>query len=283
MVLLDGKRLSDLILHELQGQVGRFVHQNDHPPGLATLIVGDNPASHVYVGRKMKACEKIGIKGSKNTFPQNVSLEHLSQKIKSLNEDPRVHGILVQLPLPAQLNVQEVLGLIAPQKDVDGLGATNQGNMLLSLPGSRPCTPLGVIRLLESYQVPLKGKHAVVLGRSHIVGKPLANMLIEKHATVTVCHSQTPEVELFTRQADVVLVAMGQPQKVKATWVKEGAAVVDVGIHKNAQGHIVGDVDFEDVKSKAGWITPVPGGVGPMTIAMLMENTLRAAFEQCKK
>jgi methylenetetrahydrofolate dehydrogenase (NADP+)/methenyltetrahydrofolate cyclohydrolase len=241
------------------------------------ILVGDDPASAIYVRNKVKACEEAGIRSWKDTLPADTTQAALLARVRALNADPNVHGILVQMPLPKHLNAEQVLDTIAFDKDVDGLHATNAGLTLMGKPHFRSCTPYGAMKMLESIGVPLAGAHAVVLGRSNMVGKPMAMLLLAANATVTMCHSATRDLPSITRQADVLVAAVGRAKLVTADMVKPGAAVIDVGINRTPEGKLVGDVDFEGVSKVAGWITPVPGGVGPMTITMLLVNTVEAA------
>ena len=246
-------------------------------PGLAVLLVGDNPASQVYVRNKVKACEQAGLHSVLEQMPADVSEFDLLARVNALNHDPLIHGILVQLPLPAHIDAHKVIEAIDPAKDVDGFHVASAGALMTGLPGFWPCTPHGCMKMLESIGYPLSGKHAVVIGRSNIVGKPMALMLLAQNATVTICHSRTANLKAITLQADVIVAAVGQRNTVTADMVKPGAVVIDVGMNRNEAGKLCGDVDFEGVRQVAGHITPVPGGVGPMTIAMLLVNTLESA------
>ena len=246
-------------------------------PGLAVLLVGDNPASQVYVRNKVKACEQAGLYSVLEQLPADLSESDLLARVNALNRDPLIHGILVQLPLPAHINAHKVIEAIDPAKDVDGFHVASAGALMTGLPGFWPCTPHGCMKMLESINYPLSGKHAVVIGRSNIVGKPMALMLLAQNATVTICHSRTANLKALTLQADVIVAAVGQRNTVTANMVKPGAVVIDVGMNRNEAGKLCGDVDFEGVRQVAGHITPVPGGVGPMTIAMLLVNTLESA------
>jgi len=245
-------------------------------PGLAVILVGEDPASSVYVRNKVKACEEAGYHSVLERYDAAMTQAALLARIAALNADPAIHGILVQMPLPGQLDAQAVIEAIAPAKDVDGFSVASAGRLMAGLPGLRPATPLGCMKLIESTGVPIRGKHAVVIGRSNTVGKPMALMLLQAHATVTVCHSATLDLRVLTRQADIVVAAVGRRGTLRADMVKPGAIVVDVGINRTEDGKLCGDVEFEAVREVAGWITPVPGGVGPMTIAMLLQNTLQA-------
>lgn len=276
--ILDGKALAQRIQSQLAGQVQQLLTTNGRPPGLAVLMVGDNPASAAYVRNKERACAKVGIASFGRHFPTNTSQEELSQTIQALNEDERVDGILVQLPLPDHLDSVPLLHQIDPDKDADGLHPVNLGRLVRGETGLRSCTPAGVMRLLREYQIEVKGKTAVVVGRSILVGKPLALMLLEADATVTVAHSRTPNLAQVARSADILIAAVGRPQLVTADWVKPQAVVIDVGINrvtdKNGVPRLVGDVEFDAVKEVAQFLTPVPGGVGAMTVAMLLNNTV---------
>jgi len=246
-------------------------------PGLAVLLVGDNPASQVYVRNKVKACVQAGLHSVLEHLPANLSESDLLARVEALNRDPLIHGILVQLPLPAHIDAHKVIEAIDPAKDVDGFHVASAGALMTGMPGFWPCTPHGCMKMLESIGYPLSGKHAVVIGRSNIVGKPMALMLLAQNATVTICHSRTVNLKAITLQADVIVAAVGQRNTVTADMVKPGAVVIDVGMNRNEAGKLCGDVDFEAVRHIAGHITPVPGGVGPMTIAMLLVNTLESA------
>ena len=250
-------------------------------PGLAVVLVGENPASQVYVRNKVKACEDNGLHSILEKYPASLSEAELLARVDALNRDPAIHGILVQLPLPAHIDAQKVIEAISPDKDVDGFHVASAGALMVGQPGFWPCTPYGCMKMLESLNggkgYELRGKHAVVIGRSNIVGKPMALMLLQKNATVTVCHSATPDLKAITLQADVIVAAVGKRNLLTAEMVKPGAVVIDVGMNRNETGKLCGDVDFDAVKEVAGYITPVPGGVGPMTITMLLVNTLVAA------
>ena len=246
-------------------------------PGLAVVLVGDNPASQVYVRNKVKACADAGLHSVLEKHPADMSEAALLALVDQLNKDPSIHGILVQLPLPPHMDAQKVIEAIAPEKDVDGFHVASAGALMVGQPGFWPCTPYGCMKMLESIGYSLQGKHAVVIGRSNIVGKPMALMLLQQDATVTVCHSRTQDLKAQTLQADVIVAAVGKRNVLTADMVKPGAVVIDVGMNRNDEGKLCGDVDFEGVKEVAGYITPVPGGVGPMTITMLLVNTLEAA------
>jgi methylenetetrahydrofolate dehydrogenase (NADP+)/methenyltetrahydrofolate cyclohydrolase len=276
--ILDGKSLAAAVRLGVKESVSRLA-QRGIRPGLAVILAGDDPASRVYVRHKTLACEETGVHSTVFEFKASVSQAELLEKVAALNADPAIHGILVQLPLPRHVEAARVLALVSPAKDVDGFHAMNLGALVAGAPGFVPCTPAGVMRLLEHAQVPVAGRHAVVIGRSNIVGKPLALLLLQKDATVTICHSKTRDLQGQTRQADILIAAVGRAKLVTGEMVKSGACVIDVGVNRGADGKLVGDVDFDAVKNVAGAITPVPGGVGPMTIAMLLENCLRAASQ----
>ena len=246
-------------------------------PGLAVVLVGDSPASQVYVRNKIKACEDNGLHSVLEKYAATLSEADLLARVDALNNDPAIHGILVQLPLPAHIDAQKVIEAILPAKDVDGFHVASAGALMVGQPGFWPCTPYGCMKMLASIGYDLRGKHAVVIGRSNIVGKPMALMLMQKNATVTICHSATKDLKAMTLQADVIVAAVGKCNVLTADMVKRGAVVIDVGMNRNAEGKLCGDVDFDGVKEVAGYITPVPGGVGPMTITMLLVNTLEAA------
>lgn len=251
-------------------------------PRLAVIIVGSDPASEVYVRNKQRTCEELGIRSDHIALPAETTKEELLACIEELNVDPEVHGILVQLPLPAQIaeDEEEILSHIDPRKDVDGFHPVNVGHLVLGAPGLRPCTPAGCIRMLDYAGIPIEGAHAVIIGRSNIVGKPMAHLLLERNATVTICHSRTQNLAAIARTADILVAAVGRPHFVTADMVKEGATVIDVGINRIAPKKLVGDVDFDGAAAVAGAITPVPGGVGLLTVAMLMENVVQAAKAQ---
>lgn len=272
-VLMDGKALAERIKETLRERVDGMTVK----PGLTVILAGEDPASKVYVRNKERACETVGIRSRVIRLPDAVSQEELLAHIDAANRDEAVHGILVQLPLPRHIDGAVVLKAIDPKKDVDGFHVENAGALLSGAPGIAPCTPSGIMELLKDSGVLLEGAHAVVVGRSNIVGKPVALLLLQANCTVTLCHSKTRDLAAVTRQADILVAAVGRPRFITRDMVKNGAAVVDVGVNRCADGSLCGDVDFEQVREVAGRITPVPGGVGPMTIAMLMANTLRAA------
>ena len=276
--ILDGKALAQKIQDQLKLEIAALSPRIGRPPGLAVLMVGDNPASAVYVRNKEKACTKIGMASFGRHFPETISQAEMAEVIKALNTDERVDGILIQLPLPPHLDAVALLHAINPDKDVDGLHPTNLGRLVREEPGLRSCTPAGVMALLKAYNLPILGKHAVVVGRSILVGKPQALMLLNENATVTVAHSRTVDLGAITRSADILVTAVGRPEMITESMVKPNAVVIDVGINRvvDAQGNarLVGDVEFNGVSQVASYITPVPGGVGPMTVAILLQNTV---------
>lgn len=274
--LIDGNALSKQLRTDVAARV-TALKARGITPGLAVILVGENPASQVYVRNKVKACEDTGMHSVLETWPATMTEAELLARVDAMNRDPSIHGILVQLPLPAHMNAQRVIEAISPEKDVDGFHIASAGALMTGLPGFWPCTPYGCMKMLESIGYDLKGKHAVVIGRSNIVGKPMAMMLLQQNATVTICHSATKDLKAMTLQADVIVAAVGKRNVLTADMVKPGAVVLDVGMNRNEEGKLCGDVDFAGVKEVAGWITPVPGGVGPMTITMLMVNTLESA------
>ncbi|MCM2345587.1 bifunctional methylenetetrahydrofolate dehydrogenase/methenyltetrahydrofolate cyclohydrolase FolD [Acidovorax soli] len=277
---IDGNALSRQLRTEV-AQRAAALKSRGTTPGLAVVLVGDNPASQVYVRNKVKACEDSGLHSVLEKYAADMTEAALLARVEALNNDPAIHGILVQLPLPAHIDAQKVIEAISPAKDVDGFHIASAGALMTGMPGFWPCTPYGCMKMLESLNdgkgYDLRGKHAVVIGRSNIVGKPMALMLLQKDATVTICHSRTPDLKAQTLQADVIVAAVGKRNVLTADMVKPGAVVIDVGMNRNDEGKLCGDVDFDGVKEVAGWITPVPGGVGPMTITMLLVNTLEAA------
>ncbi len=274
--LIDGSALSRQLRADVAARV-QALKACGVTPGLAVILVGDNQASQVYVRNKVKACEDTGMHSVLETWPASMSEPELLARVDALNNDPTIHGILVQLPLPAHIDAQKVIEAISPAKDVDGFHVASAGALMTGLPGFWPCTPHGCMKMLEHIGYDLRGKHAVVIGRSNIVGKPMALMLLQANATVTICHSGTKDLAAHTRQADVIVAAVGKRNVLTADMVKPGAVVIDVGMNRNEAGKLCGDVDFDGVKEVASWITPVPGGVGPMTITMLMANTLESA------
>ena len=271
--ILDGKKIAEGIKEKIAGEISGWKKK----PGLATVLVGDNPASKVYVSMKNVACKKYGFYSREIHLPESISQKQLLEKVAELNKDDAIHGILVQLPLPPQIDENAILSAIKPEKDVDGFHPESLGKLIQGNPSFVPCTPRGVIHLIKSTGEKLEGKHAVIIGRSNIVGKPTAILLLQENCTVTVCHSRTTNLAEEVKKADIIVAAVGKPKLVTKEMVKQGAVVIDVGTTKLADGRLCGDVDFEGVKEKASWITPVPGGVGPMTIAMLLQNTFEAA------
>ena len=274
--LIDGNALSRQLRADV-AQRAAALKTRGVTPGLAVVLVGDNPASQVYVRNKVKACEDSGLHSVLEKYDADMTEAALLARVDALNNDPAIHGILVQLPLPKHIDAQKVIEAISPAKDVDGFHIASAGALMTGMPGFWPCTPYGCMKMLESIGYSLKGKHAVVIGRSNIVGKPMALMLLGQNATVTVCHSATQDLKAQTLQADVIVAAVGKRNVLTADMVKPGAVVIDVGMNRNDEGKLCGDVDFDGVKEVAGWITPVPGGVGPMTITMLLVNTIEAA------
>ena len=274
--LIDGNQLSKKLRAEVAARV-QALKAKGTTPGLAVVLVGDNPASQVYVRNKVKACEDAGLHSVLEKYDATMTESDLLARVEGLNQDPSIHGILVQLPLPAHIDGQKVIEAISPAKDVDGFHIASAGALMTGMPGFWPCTPYGCMMMLESIDYDLKGKHAVVIGRSNIVGKPMALMLLQKNATVTICHSATPDLKAMTLQADVIVAAVGKRNVLTVDMVKPGAVVLDVGMNRNDEGKLCGDVDFDGVKEVASHITPVPGGVGPMTITMLLANTLDSA------
>jgi methylenetetrahydrofolate dehydrogenase (NADP+)/methenyltetrahydrofolate cyclohydrolase len=277
MQLLDGKAAAQKIRDEVASGVARLKERNIYP-GLGVVLVGDDPASRVYVGMKERACEAAGIKSIARRLSDSATREDVLAAVQELNENPEAHGILVQAPLPNGIDYDEIAATIKPEKDVDGVGPFSMGNLLADQPGYAACTAAGIVELLKIYGIPLKGKECVVVGRSVIVGKPVALLMLRENATVTICHSRTEELAAHTRRADILIAAVGKAELISGDMVKDGAVVVDAGYNRvEGRKGDVGDVDFESAKEKASWITPVPGGVGPMTIAMLLKQTLQAA------
>ena len=274
--LINGTALSQQIRADVARRAAALTARGVKP-GLAVILVGEDPASAVYVRNKVKACAEAGFHSVLEKYDASLPESDLLARIQALNADPAIHGILVQMPLPRHIHPQRVIETISTAKDVDGYSVQSAGDLMAGLPGFRPCTPYGCMKLIESTGYDLRGKHAVVIGRSNTVGKPMALLLLQANATVTICHSATPDLGLHTRQADVVVAAVGRRNTVTADMVKPGAIVIDVGMNRNDEGKLCGDVDFAGVSALAGWITPVPGGVGPMTITMLLVNTLESA------
>jgi methylenetetrahydrofolate dehydrogenase (NADP+) / methenyltetrahydrofolate cyclohydrolase len=279
-MILDGKKIAQTVREAVKQGVACFLSAHQLMPGLATVLIGDDPVSRVYVNMKEKACREVGMQSFGYRLPATVTAHEALALVTELNARTDVHGILVQLPLPGHLEKARLIEAIAPEKDVDGLHPLNQGKLLRGEKGLRPCTPLGVMRLLDETAIPLAGKKAVVIGRSTLVGKPAALLLLERHATVTCCHSQTVDLEAEVRAADIVVAAIGRPEVLKGAWIKPGAVVIDVGVSRLADGSLKGDMEFAVARERAAFITPVPGGVGPMTVAMLLANTLKAAEQQ---
>ncbi|NJD62369.1 MAG: bifunctional methylenetetrahydrofolate dehydrogenase/methenyltetrahydrofolate cyclohydrolase FolD [Deltaproteobacteria bacterium] len=275
--LIDGKAIGAAVRAEIKERAAAFIARTGMHPCLAAVLVGEDPASHVYVRNKGKACVEAGMLSRQINLPATTTEKELLDLVGRLNADDAVHGILVQLPLPDPIDETKVIEAIAPAKDVDGFHPVNAGRLLTGGRGFIPCTPYGILKLLEYEKVDLKGKHAVVVGRSNIVGKPVAILLLSRHATVTICHSRTQDLPGVVRTGDVVIAAVGKAEMVRGSWIKPGAVVIDVGINRLPDGRLVGDVAFEEARAVAGKITPVPGGVGPMTITMLLHNTLEAA------
>ena len=280
--IIDGNALSQILRAGFKNEVDTLKSRGI-TPGLAVVIVGDDPASHVYVRYKVKACANVGMHSELHAMPLETSQAELLAKIHALNSNPAIHGILVQLPVPKHIDNKAIIDAIAAEKDVDGFHYSNLGALVVGEPTFQPCTPYGVMKMLDHHNIPIEGQHAVVVGRSNIAGKPMALMLINRSATVTVCTSKTHDLAAITRQADILIVAIGKANRVTADMVKEGAVVIDIGINRLPDGKLAGDVHFETVKEKALYITPVPGGVGPMTITMLLSNTLAAAKIAARK
>ena len=276
-ILINGKQASREIRDTLRAEAAKLKAATGIVPGLAVILVGENPASRIYVGSKEKACEEAGFLSRVYRVPAETAERDVLKRIRMLNDDRKIHGILVQLPLPAHIRAEAVIEAIDPRKDVDGFHPYNTGRLFSGNPLHRPCTPSGILALLDRYGIVPEGKEAVIVGRSNIVGKPLALMLLSRNATVTVCHTRTKNLPEVTRRAELLVAAAGKAEMIQADMVREGAVVIDVGVNRRADGRLVGDVAFAGVSEKASHITPVPGGVGPMTIAMLLKNTLRAA------
>ncbi len=279
--IIDGKALSLSIRESLKTEAARFESKYGRKVGLAVIKAGNNPASEVYVRNKIKACEDVGVKSFSYNFPEETGEAELSELIAALNGDANVDGILVQLPLPQGIDEKKMLALISPEKDADGFHAVNAGGLMLGLPCTKPCTPAGIIELIKSTGERIAGKNAVVIGRSNIVGKPAAMLLLAENATVTICHSKTADLKSHTKNADIIVAAVGIKEFVKGDMIKDGAIVIDVGMNR-ADGKLYGDVAFDQAIEKASYITPVPGGVGPMTVTMLIKNTIESAF-RCKE
>lgn len=276
MEILDGKKLSNEIIEELKVRCDELKEKGIKPK-FAVIMVGNDKASQIYVKNKRKACERIGIECVECFLDENIQQKELIDKIKELNSDNTIHGILLQSPIPKHLNINEAFETISPKKDVDGFNPTNVGKLCLNQNTFISCTPFGIIKLLDKYGIDLAGKKVTIIGRSNIVGKPLIQCFLNKNATVTICHSKTDDIKEHTKDADIVVVAIGKPKFLKENMVKKNSVIIDVGINRDDNGKIIGDVDFENVSKKSSYITPVPGGVGPMTIAMLMNNVIKAA------
>lgn len=276
-LLLNGRETAAQVRQEIKEQVEAFTAATGVAPGLAIILIGDDPASQVYVNTKLQACQEAGIQGQLHHFPAHVEHGEVAARIQALNDDPQVHGVIVQWPVPSQIDYDALIDALDLRKDVDGFHPHNVGLALAGRRAHVPATPAGVMRLLATYEIDVAGRHAVVIGRSRIVGKPMAALLVNNHATVTICHSRTPDLAEHTRRADLLVVAAGRLHLVDGTMVKPGATVIDVGMNRTPEGKLAGDVDFASAAAVAGAITPVPGGVGPMTVAMLLQNTLDAA------
>lgn len=278
--ILDGSQTAKQIKEELAAELQAYLQAGKRAPGLAVILVGDNPASQVYVKNKVLACKKVGIESHLHQLPGDIEAAKLLALIAELNENDKIDGILVQLPLPAALPTEQILEAVDPGKDVDGLHTINMGLLLAGKKGLRPCTPQGIMVLLDRYKIPVEGKKAVVIGRSNLVGKPIAMMLLEKNATVEICHSRSKDLHKLAQEAEILVVAAGRKEMVRGSWIKSAAVVIDVGIHKEelagGQTRLCGDVNYDEAKERASFITPVPGGVGPMTVAMLLANTVES-------
>jgi len=275
MTILDGKKLSQKIRIEVKNEAEKLKAQGI-TPGLAVILVGNDPASQVYVGMKAKACKESGIYSVVHEFPETITQKELLETIEMINKNPNIHGLLIQLPLPKHIDTTKVLEAVEPSKDVDGFHPYNVGRLVAGLDSFAPCTPLGVMEMFKEYNIDVKGKDACVVGASNIVGKPMQALLLNEFATVDICHIYTKDLKAHTKRADIILVGVGKRNLITEDMVKDGAIIVDIGINKTEEGKLVGDVDFENVSKKASYITPVPGGVGPMTIAMLLKNTIKA-------
>jgi len=280
MQLIDGKALAQKVQESVAKEVETLKQEKNIVPGLAVILVGDDPASHAYVNMKAKACEKVGFYSITHNMPDTISQDEIIATIEMINANPRIDGILVQLPLPKHIDTDKILEVIDPKKDVDGFHAYNVGRLVTGLDSFVACTPLGVMKMFEEYNIDLEGKDVCVVGASNIVGKPMASLLLNANATVTVTHIFTKDLKSHTSKADIVVVGVGVPGLIKEDMVKEGAIVIDIGINRIKDGSLVGDVDFKNVAPKCSYITPVPGGVGPMTIAMLLSNTLKSAKQR---
>jgi methylenetetrahydrofolate dehydrogenase (NADP+)/methenyltetrahydrofolate cyclohydrolase len=283
MQLLDGKALAKKIRDRIKKETDELLKERDIIPGLAVILVGDDPASQSYVKMKEKVCKEVGFYSIVHKMPKNIAQEEIIGTIEMMNANPRIDGILVQLPLPSQINTNKILEVIEPSKDVDGFHPYNVGRLNTKLDGFVPCTPLGVMRIFEEYNIELEGKNVCIVGASNIVGKPMSALALNANATVTVTHIYTKDLKSHTKNADILIVGVGVPKLIKEDMVKDGAIVIDIGINRLSDGSLCGDVDFEAVAPKCSYITPVPGGVGPMTIAMLIENTMKSAKTRVKK
>jgi methylenetetrahydrofolate dehydrogenase (NADP+)/methenyltetrahydrofolate cyclohydrolase len=277
MQLIDGKSLAQHSQAHVAKEVEILKQTRNIVPGLAVILIGDDPASHAYVKMKAKACEKVGFYAITHSMPETISQDEIIDTIKMINDNPRIDGILVQLPLPKHIDANTIIEVIDPHKDVDGFHPYNVGRLVTKLDCFVPCTPLGVMRMFKKYEIDLQGKDVCIVGASNIVGKPMSSLLLNADATVTITHIHTRDLAAHTRAADIIIVGVGKPNLITENMVKEGAVIIDIGINRLEDGSLVGDVDFQAVKSKCSFITPVPGGAGPMTIAMLLENTLKAA------
>ncbi|RLA75459.1 MAG: bifunctional methylenetetrahydrofolate dehydrogenase/methenyltetrahydrofolate cyclohydrolase FolD [Epsilonproteobacteria bacterium] len=277
MQLIDGKSLANKIYESVGKSVEILKQEMNIVPGLAVILIGDDPASHAYVKMKAKACEKVGFYSITHHMPDSISQDEIIGTIAMMNDNPRIDGILVQLPLPAHIDTDKIIEVIDPKKDVDGFHPYNVGRLVIGLDGFVACTPLGVMRMLEAYDISIQGKNVCIVGASNIVGKPMASLLLNANATVTIAHIHTKDLKAHTLAADIVIVGVGVPSLIKEDMIKQGVIVIDIGINRIANGSLVGDVDFQAVSKKCSYITPVPGGVGPMTIATLLENTLKSA------
>ena len=280
MQLIDGKALAKKVQDSVATKVEQLKQEENIVPGLAVILVGDDPASHAYVKMKAKACERVGFYSITHNMPDTISQDEIIATIEMMNDNPRIDGILVQLPLPKHIDTDKILEVIDPKKDVDGFHAYNVGRLVTGLDSFVACTPLGVMKMFEEYEIDLQGKDVCVVGASNIVGKPMASLLLNANATVTVTHIFTKDLKAHTSRADIIVVGVGVPGLIKEDMVKEGAIIIDIGINRIEDGSLVGDVDFKNVSPKCSYITPVPGGVGPMTIAMLLSNTLKSAKQR---
>lgn len=282
MTLIDGRAVASRLREKIKREVEALKEGKGITPGLGVVLVGEDPASKIYVGMKERACKEIGIRSYVYRLPQDTSEEEILHLVDYLNKNSEVNGVLVQLPLPGHVSTERVLEAVSPEKDVDGFHPYNVGRLVAGRPSFVPCTPLGIMRLLEEYAIPIEGREAVVVGRSNIVGKPVAHLLLQRNATVTICHSKTRDLPAVVQRAQILVVAAGRPRMVRGEWIRKGAVVIDVGVNRLEDGSLCGDVDFEGAAEKASYITPVPGGVGPMTITMLLHNTLEAARLQTR-